>query len=212
MIDILLAGGWLMFPLLGCSIIAFAIIAERLWALRETKIIPQDLVQDVLRKLAHRDNKPLRLTELANQSPLGHILSKGLQHSDQGITVMRLRMEDQGRQVILELEKYLNTLGTIASAAPLLGLLGTVLGMIQIFAVLGGDLNSEALAGGVAKALLTTAFGLFIAIPCLMFHRYFKRRIDEFAAKLEKEAQKMVDGLKAIAPTMTLRRMDRAES
>lgn len=212
MIDILLAGGWLMFPLLGCSIIALAIIAERLWILREDKIIPQDLVQDVLRKLSQRDNKPLRLTELANQSHLGHILAKGLQHSDQGITVMRLRMEDQGRQALVELEKYLNTLGTIASAAPLLGLLGTVLGMIQIFAVLGGNLDPEALAGGIAQALLTTAFGLFIAIPSLMFHRYFKRRIDEFAAKLEKEAQKMVDGLKALAPTMALRRVDRAES
>jgi biopolymer transport protein ExbB len=121
-------------------------------------------------------------------------------------------MEDQGRQVIVELEKYLNTLGTIASAAPLLGLLGTVLGMIQIFAVLGGNPDPEALAGGISTALLTTAFGLFIAIPSLMFHRYFRRRIDEFAAKLEKEAQKLIDGLKALVPAQSSRRIDRTES
>ncbi len=212
MIDLLLAGGWLMFPLLGCSIIALAIIAERLWVLREPKIIPIDLVQYILRSLSQPNSKPLRLSELAIHSPLGHILSKGLQHSEQGISAMRSRMEDQGRQVIVELERYLNTLGTIASAAPLLGLLGTVLGMIQIFAVLGGTPDPEALAGGIAQALLTTAFGLFIAIPCLMFHRYFRRRIDEFAAKLEKEAQKLVDGLKALGPTMTVRKLDKAEA
>ncbi|MBS0289445.1 MAG: MotA/TolQ/ExbB proton channel family protein [Proteobacteria bacterium] len=212
MIDILLAGGWLMFPLLGCSIIALAIIAERIWVLRESKIIPPDLVQNILRDLVNRDGKPLRLSSLAMESPLGQILSKGLQHSEQGITIMRTRMEDQGRQIILELERYLNTLGTIASAAPLLGLLGTVLGMIQIFSVLGGSPDSEALAGGIAQALLTTAFGLFIAIPCLMFHRYFKRRIDEFASKLEKESQKLIDGLKALAPNLTSRRLDRSEN
>lgn len=210
MINLLLAGGWLMFPLLGCSIIAMAIIGERCWVLREYKIIPKDLVQEILQKISHRDKKPLQLRELASQSPLGLILSKGLQHSDQGITMMRARMEDQGRQVIVELERYLNTLGTIASASPLLGLLGTVLGMIQIFAVLGGTPDPQALAGGIAQALLTTAFGLFIAIPSLMFHRHFKRRIDEFAIKLEKEAQKLIDGLKVIAPSAATRRVDLA--
>lgn len=201
-----------MFPLLGCSIVALAIIAERLWVLREPKIIPRDLVHTILKDLSKRDAKPIRLSELAMQSPLGHILSKGLQHSEQGISAMRSRMEDQGRQVIVELEKYLNTLGTIASAAPLLGLLGTVLGMIQIFAVLGGNPEPEALAGGISTALLTTAFGLFIAIPSLMFHRYFRRRIDEFAAKLEKEAQKLIDGLKALVPSQSSRRIDKTES
>lgn len=212
MIDLLLAGGWLMFPLLGCSIIALAIIVERFWVLRENRIIPNDLVQNVLGQLSRKESKPLKLSDLALQSPLGHILSKGLFHAEQGITVMRTRMEDQGRQVIVELEKYLNTLGTIAAAAPLLGLLGTVLGMIQIFAVLGGSPDPEALAGGIAQALLTTAFGLFIAIPSLMFHRYFKRRIDEFSSKLEKESQRMLDGLKAMAPTFASRRMDKAQS
>jgi biopolymer transport protein ExbB len=179
--------------------------------LREGKIVPADLVQDTLRKLSQRENNPLRLSDLANGTPLGHILSKGLQHSEQGVTIMRMRMEDQGRQIIVELERYLNTLGTIASTAPLLGLLGTVVGMIQIFAVLGGTPDPEAMAGGIAQVLLTTAFGLMIAIPSLMFHRYFRRRVDEFAAKLEKEAQKLVDGLVSIDPTMRATRMDKAE-
>lgn len=210
MIDLLMAGGWLMFALLACSILAVAIIAERLWVLREQKIIPQSLVHEILRKLSQPDKKPLKLTDLESHSPLGHILSKGLQHSEQGITIMRARMEDQGRHVVVELERYLNTLGTIACASPLLGLLGTVLGMIKIFSVLSGSPDPEALAGGISTALLTTAFGLFIAIPCLMFHRYFKRRIDELAAKLEKEAQQLMDGLKAIAPQMAMqRRVDR---
>lgn len=211
MIDMFLAGGWLMFPLLGCSIVAFAIIVERLWVLRPKKIIPPDLVQIILKKLATREGATLKLMELANQSPLGLILSRGLQHTEQGISIMRTRMEDQGRQVVAELERYTSTLGTIASTAPLLGLLGTVLGMIEIFSVLGGTPDPEALAGGIAQALLTTAFGLFVAIPSLMFHRYFRRRIDELALKLEKESQKMVDGLKAIAPNMAMRRVDRTE-
>jgi biopolymer transport protein ExbB len=209
-IELLLAGGWLMFALLACSIVAVAIIIERLWVLRERKIVPQNLVHELLRKLTQADSKPIKLTYLENHSPLGHILSKGLQHSEQGITIMRARMEDQGRHVVVELERYLNTLGTIACAAPLLGLLGTVLGMIKIFSVLSGSPDPEALAGGISTALLTTAFGLFIAIPCLMFHRFFKRRIDELAAKLEKEAQQLMDGLKAIAPQMAIqRRVDR---
>lgn len=211
MIDIFLSGGWLMYPLLGCSIVALAIIGERFWALRSSKICPEGLVQHILKTLATRETVPLKLTQLSTQSPLGLILSRGLQHTEQGISIMRARMEDQGRQVIIELEKYLNTLGTIASASPLLGLLGTVLGMIQIFSVLGGTPDAEVLAGGIATALLTTAFGLFVAIPSLMFHRYFKRRVDELAVNLERESQKLVDGLKAIAPAMTMRRVDRAE-
>ena len=165
MIDIFLAGGWLMYPLLVCSIIALTIIIERAWVLRAKKIAPPELVTSILKRLTNRAGPALKLTELASESPLGLILSRGLQNSEQGISIMRTRMEDQGRQILVELERYLNTLGTIAAAAPLLGLLGTVLGMIEIFSVLGGDLNPEGLAGGIAQALLTTAFGLFVAIP-----------------------------------------------
>ena len=211
MIDIFLAGGWLMYPLLVCSIIALTIIIERAWVLRAKKIAPPELVTSILKRLTNRAGPALKLTELASESPLGLILSRGLQNSEQGISIMRTRMEDQGRQILVELERYLNTLGTIAAAAPLLGLLGTVLGMIEIFSVLGGDLNPEGLAGGIAQALLTTAFGLFIAIPCLMFHRYFRRRIDELSIKLERESQKLIDGLKALTPAMSMRRVDKTE-
>lgn len=211
MIDIFLAGGWLMYPLLVCSIIALTIIIERAWVLRAKKIAPPELVTSILKRLTNRAGPALKLTELASESPLGLILSRGLQNSEQGISIMRTRMEDQGRQILVELERYLNTLGTIAAAAPLLGLLGTVLGMIEIFSVLGGDLNPEGLAGGIAQALLTTAFGLFIAIPCLMFHRYFRRRIDELSIKLERESQKLIDGLKALTPAMAMRRVDKTE-
>lgn len=211
MIDIFLAGGWLMYPLLGCSMITFAIIIERAWVLRVNKIAPADLVSSVLKKLANRSGPTLKLTDLAMGSPLGLILSRGLQYTEQGISIMRARMEDQGRQIVVELEKYLNTLGTIASAAPLLGLLGTILGMIEVFSVVGGTPDPEAIAGGIAQALLTTAFGLIIAIPSLMFHRYFRRRIDELSMKLERESQKMVDGLKAMAPSVAMQRIARDE-
>lgn len=211
MIDIFLAGGWLMYPLLGCSIITFAIIIERTWVLRVNKIAPPELVTGVLKKLTNRSGPPLKLTDLAMGSPLGLILSRGLQYTEQGISIMRARMEDQGRQIVVELEKYLNTLGTIASAAPLLGLLGTILGMIEVFSVVGGSPDPEAIAGGIAQALLTTAFGLIIAIPSLMFHRYFRRRIDELSMKLERESQKMVDGLKAMAPMVATQRIARDE-
>jgi biopolymer transport protein ExbB len=212
MIDLFMAGGWLMFPLLGCSILALTIIVERLWVLRENKIIPLNIVPEILKSLSLPNATPLRLTILASSSPLGLILSSGLQSMEQGVSAMRVRMEEQGRQVIAELERYLNTLGTLASIAPLLGLLGTVLGMIEIFAVLDNTSpETYAMGEGIAKALLTTAFGLFIAIPCLMFHRYFRRRIDEFSLKLEKESQRLMFGLKSIVPTSAMRRLDRSD-
>jgi biopolymer transport protein ExbB len=212
MLEILLAGGWLMFPLLGCSILALAIILERMWILRGSRLIAPHLVPHILKRLSDREENPLRLAELTQQGPLGVILAQGLQHAEQGISVMRARMEDQGRQTVIQLESYLNALGTIAAAAPLVGLLGTVLGMIEIFAVLGGNPEPEALAGGISTALLTTAFGLFIAIPSLMFHRYFKRKIDELSAKLEKEAQKLLDGLKSLLNQHIALRIDKADS
>lgn len=165
----------------------------------------------MLKKLGSRSGPSIKLTDLALSSPLGLILSRGLQYTEQGISIMRARMEDQGRQIVIELERYLNTLGTIASAAPLLGLLGTILGMIKVFSVVGGSPDPDSIAAGIAQALLTTAFGLFVAIPSLMFHRYFRRRIDELSMRLEKESQKMVDGLKAMAPSVAMQRIEQAE-
>lgn len=201
MLDTFLSGGWIMWPLLACSILSLAIILERSWVLKYSKIAPKDTVQRVLHAIANRDHDNFRVNDLANQSPLGNMLAKGLQHSEQGLSVMRQRMEEQGRQIMTGLERHINALGTIAAITPLLGLLGTVLGMIQVFTVItSGSTESEALAGGIAQALLTTAFGLGIAIPSLMFHRYFERRLDELAIDMEREATKLVEGLKIMAP------------
>jgi biopolymer transport protein ExbB len=202
MLDIFLSGGWIMWPLLACSVLALAIVLERLWSLNTKKIVPEGLVQRVLHAIANRQQDSFRVQDLAQESPLGSMIAKGLQHSEQGLNTMRQRMEEHGRQVMAKLERYVNALGTIAAITPLLGLLGTVIGMIQVFTVITsqGATESEALAGGIAQALITTAFGLSIAIPSLMFHRYFERKLDELSIQLEREATCLVEGLKVMAP------------
>src|SRR5690606_35567289 len=137
-----------------------AIVIERAWTLREGKIAPKNLVSKLLAEVSNKTGA-LHLPNLAYSSPLGTILAVGLKYSDQGVSIMRARMEEQGRQVVMRLEKYINTLGTIAAVAPLLGLLGTVMGMIHVFTALtfNETANTEVLAGGIAQALLTTAFG-----------------------------------------------------
>ncbi|MFO1257356.1 MAG: MotA/TolQ/ExbB proton channel family protein [Gammaproteobacteria bacterium] len=200
MLEMLKAGGLLMLPILGCSILAFAIILEKFWRLREGKIVPIDLAPKVLHWVNQQQLTVKHLQQLMSMGPLGQILSVGLECLDEGGEAMKSRMEAQGRHVIMELEKYLNVLGTIAAAGPLLGLLGTVVGMIQMFSAfhLEGLNQPDLLAAGIAKALITTAFGLSVAIPSLMFHRYFQRRVDELTYKLEREALRLVDGLKKI--------------
>jgi len=199
MLELFQSGGWLMWPLLLCSIFSLAIVLERMWTLRESKILPQKLVQIILGEFAKK-TRTVHLPNLAYQSPLGSILATGLKYREQGVSAMRSRMEERGRQVVLQLEKYLNALGTIAAIAPLLGLLGTVVGMINVFSALNleGASNTEALAGGIAQALLTTAFGLSIAIVSLMFHRHFQRKLDELSGKLEVESLLLIEGLRAI--------------
>lgn len=196
--EMLRAGGLLMLPILGCSILAFAIVLERFWQLRIDKIAPPDLAPKALHWANQHQLTVHHLQQLMSMGPLGQILSVGLESLDQGTTAMKSRMEAQGRHVVMELEKYLNVLGTIAAAAPLLGLLGTVVGMIQMFSVFNVDgMNQpDLLAAGIAKALITTAFGLSVAIPSLMFHRYFQRKVDEITYKLERESLRLVDGLK----------------
>lgn len=201
MLALFQSGGWLMWPLLLCSIISLAVVIERAWTLRERKILPPNLVNNTLNVISKHPNN-LHVPNLSYNSPLGTILAVGLKYSSHGVTIMRARMEEQGRQVLMRLEKYINTLGTIAAIAPLLGLLGTVMGMIQVFSALtfNETANTEVLAGGIAQALMTTAFGLSIAIPSLMFHRYYQRKIDELGLKLENESLQLIDGLKAAAP------------
>lgn len=195
MFEIVKSGGWVMIPILLCSVTAVAIIAERLWALRKPRICPRNLVDQIWQWAKTGQMDVSHISGLRANSPLGRILAAGLINRHHSREVMKESIEEAGRHVVLDLERYLNTLGTIAAAAPLLGLLGTVLGMIKVMSVAStvGIGNPSELAGGLSEALVTTAAGLIVAIPSLMFYRHFQRRIDELVASMEQEALKMVE-------------------
>lgn len=195
MLELVKAGGWLMLPIIVCSVIAVAIIAERLWSLRLRRVLPKHLVAQVWRweKINQLTDEHMR--ELQASSPLGSILAAGIVNRNSDRAVMKESIEDTGRHVVHELERYLNTLGTIAAITPLLGLLGTVIGMIKVFSTITtqGVGNPGALAGGISEALLTTAAGMSVAIPTLMFYRYFRGRVRMLVLRMEQEAMLMVE-------------------
>ncbi len=197
MFELVKAGGILMLPIIIASIIALAIILERFWTLKRTKVIPDQLVSKVWKWVQKEELTAARLHELRNGSPLGRVLAAGLINASQARRVMKESIEDTGRHVVSELEKYLSTLGTIAAVAPLLGLLGTVLGMIQVFSVITNvGVGSPAdLAGGISQALITTAAGISVAIPSLIFHRYFRAKVDQLVVDMEQESLKLVDAV-----------------
>ncbi|TQV77300.1 MotA/TolQ/ExbB proton channel family protein [Aliikangiella marina] len=197
MIALFKAGGWIMFPILLCSIAALAICVERGWSLRRSRITPKHLVAQVWTWIKNNQLDKNRLKTLKSSSPLGEILAAGLVNHVHGRETMKESIQEAGRHAILSLEKYLNTLGTIALITPLLGLLGTVLGMIDVFTVITvqGTGDANALASGISEALITTATGLTVAIPALMFHRHFERRVEELVTEMEQEALKMVEVL-----------------
>ncbi|NOT84167.1 MAG: MotA/TolQ/ExbB proton channel family protein [Methylococcaceae bacterium] len=187
-----------MLPIILCSIIALGIIVERFWSLQGKKIIPPDLIKPSapIWKIAKTDQfDDASLHNLKNSSPLGEILAAGLINSHHGRDIMKESIEDAGRQVTHELDRFLNTLGTITAISPLLGLLGTVDGMIKVFNTImtQGSGNPAILAGGISEALITTAAGLIVAIPCLAFHRYFEGLVDEHVLNLEAQALKLID-------------------
>jgi biopolymer transport protein ExbB len=193
--EIIEAGGWVMWPILLCSIIAMGIIAERFWALQPKKILPRHLVKWVWNWAKNEQLSIQNIRKLKSSSILGEVLAAGLVNHQHGRDVMKESIEEVGRQVAVKLERFLNTLGTIAAITPLLGLLGTVIGMIEVFTVITseGVGNAEGLAGGISQALITTATGLSVAIPALIFHRFFERRVEELIVGLEQEALKMVE-------------------
>lgn len=202
MLSILQAAGWPIIPLLLCSVVALALIIERALTLRDARVAPARLVDEVIS--VTRASLPTQdtVTKLADNSVLGMVLAQGLQAAtDPRPTEQHLRgaLEGAGRQAMYLLERNLNTLGTIAAAAPLLGLLGTVIGMIEIFAASGGSPggggNPEQLAHGISIALYNTAFGLMVAIPALVAYRYFRGRIDGFALQMELAAERLVPHL-----------------
>ena len=194
-----------MWPIILCSIIAMAIIGERFWSLREIKIVPKYLVAKVWQwqKVGHLDKK--RIQDLRNSSPLGMVLAAGLVNRNHSREIMKESIEETGRHVAHDLERFLNTLGTIASISPLLGLLGTVIGMIKVFTVITslGVGDPSILSEGISEALITTAAGLSVAIPSLMFHRFFRGKIDGLIINMEQEALKMVEVMHGIRESET---------
>jgi len=188
-----------MWPLLLCSIIALAITAERFWSLQKRNVAPADLLQQVLdHEKANRVSDDL-LKLLVKSSPLGRLFAVGLVNRDHGREIMKEAIEEEGSIVVHELDRYLNTLGTIAAITPLLGLLGTVIGMIQVFTSITPEVMTQGigdptiLAAGISKALITTATGLAIGIPALMFHRYFKGKVHSLTVAMEQQSIKLVE-------------------
>lgn len=201
MFSIIQAAGWPIWPLILCSITALAIIIERLMSLRAAKITPPKLVDEVL-SLTRQGLPSADVTsKLASSSVMGELLATGIramaEEPRQGEQALRNTFEAAGRVAAHRLDKYLNTLGTIAAAAPLLGLFGTVIGMIELFGSQSptGGSNPEMLAHGISVALYNTAFGLLVAIPSLMFYRYFRGQIDGFVLELEQAAERLVPQL-----------------
>ena len=195
MLELMQSGGWLMVPILACSVAAAAICIERAWVLQASRVAPDDLLE-----AARETDSAARFGGVTADSPLGRILLAGLAstHGDRDLMdrdVMKEAMEGAAGPVVHEMERHLTLLGTIAAISPLLGLLGTVIGMIQVFTTLVADgvADPGVLAEGISKALVTTAAGLGVAIPALFFHRYFLRRVDELAVSMEHAANRLVE-------------------
>ena len=195
MLELIKAGGWVMVPILLLAVIAMAIIIERFWSLRRKEVLPPGLGEEVREWARGRQLDPKHIDVLRRNSPLGEILAAALDMRFRPRELIKERIEDVGRHVMHQMERFMNTLGTIASVGPLLGLLGTVFGMIEMFLKIlttgVGDVNQ--LAGGIGQALISTAGGLCVAIPAVMFHRYFRGRIAEYVVEMEKQAMSLLD-------------------
>jgi len=197
MLEIVKSGGWLMLPIIICSVIAAAIIIERLWTLQPRRVLPKNLTRQVWEWVSKNQLNHTHIQTLHQGSPLGEILAAGLVNRQRERKIIKESIEDAGRQVVHDLERFLNSLGTIAAISPLLGLLGTVIGMVKVFAAITthGVGDPTVLAGGISEALITTAAGLTVAIPSLIGYRYLSGRVDALAVQMEKEAIAMVEAL-----------------
>lgn len=215
MLELIKAGGWVMVPILLLAVIAMAIVIERFWSLRRKEVIPPGLGDEVRDWARGRQLDPKHIDVLRRNSPLGEILAAALDMRFRPRELIKERIEDVGRHVMHQMERFMNTLGTIASVGPLLGLLGTVFGMIQMFLKIlttgVGDVNQ--LAGGIGQALISTAGGLCVAIPAVMFHRYFRGRIAEYVVEMEKQAMSLLDTIdEGIIPAAKPSRGKRGEA
>ncbi len=196
MFSIIQAAGWPIWPLLLASIIAVALIIERLVALRRAKVVPAGLLQRVIGDYRHNGVTPAMIGDLELHSPLGRVLAAGLRNVGSSREIMKESIEEAGSFVSHELERYLTTLGTIAAISPLMGLFGTVVGMIELFgsqAPTGG--NPLQLAHGISIALYNTGFGLLIAIPSMIFWRHYRAVIDGFVIDMQQQAVRLVEVL-----------------
>lgn len=200
MFEIIKAGGWLMAPLILCSIVVVAIIAERLWTLQARRVAPEHLAAQVWSWFKSGELNEDRIQALRAGSPLGRILAAGLVNRSGPREVMNEAIEDTGRHVIHELDRYLITLGTIATISPLLGLLGTVVGIMRVFAAIStnGLGNPAALAGGISEALITTVAGLSVAIPAYIGHRYLRGKVEDLVVRMERETMRLMNAVRGV--------------
>jgi biopolymer transport protein ExbB len=194
MFELLKSGGFLIWPILLCSVIALAIILERFIALKAKDVSPPELLDKIRKLLQKGDLDTKVIDDIEENSPLGSVLAAGLRNPNQHRVVIKETIEEAGRLVVHDLEKHLQTLGTIANITPLLGLLGTVIGMIKVFSAITtfGVGDPQALAEGISEALVTTAAGLSVGIPSLMFYRYFKGKVNELTVDMEQQALKFM--------------------
>jgi biopolymer transport protein ExbB len=195
MLELVLAGGWLISPILLCSVLSLAIILERAWSLRRQKVLPSGVVEKVSAWARQRELDRKHIETLRQSSPLGRVLAAALDNRDRAREVVKEAVEDTGRHVVHDLERFLNTLGTIAGITPLLGLLGTVIGMIKVFSAImeAGVGDPAPLAGGISQALITTAAGLTVAIPSYFFYRYFRGKVREYVVGMEQQALDLIN-------------------
>ena len=203
MFEIIKSGGIVMVPIILCSIVASAITLERLWTLRGQRVVPGELTDKIWQWVENRALSDKQIMALQAHSPLGRVLAAGLANRHRDRLVMIEAIEDAGRHVMHDLERYLNPLATIASISPLLGLLGTVMGMIRTFraVTISGIGDPSALAGGIAEALVTTAAGLMVAIPSLVAYRYFRGKVDGLVVDMEKQSLRLVQAIDRTAGT-----------
>jgi biopolymer transport protein ExbB len=191
---IIQAAGWPIWSLIIASVIAVAIIGERLWSLRESVVMPRNLLARVVQEYRQNGATPQMLTRLSSGSPLGQIFAAGLRNSRSPLPIIKEAIEESGRSVAIELERFLTSLGTIAAISPLLGLFGTVVGMIEIFgAQTPSGTNPLVLAHGISIALYNTAYGLVVAVPAMIFYRHFRAKVDEMLVDMEMQGIKLVE-------------------
>tara|TARA_B100000029_G_scaffold516236_1_gene627848 strand:- start:2461 stop:3063 length:603 start_codon:yes stop_codon:yes gene_type:complete len=196
--DYLLAGGWFMWPLLVCSVLLISIIIERLWILQKRLVVPKGLLRQIVNLSKDNNISISQQDQFSSNSSLGELLVVAYRFKDKKRNIVEDKVTEHAENIKIKLEKNLNLLGIIASISPLLGLLGTVVGMITVFSninLVDGTSNSDLLAAGISEALITTAFGLLIAVPALIFFRYFSQKVNILMIELQNDTSKFIDFL-----------------